>query len=64
MIETGSIPGIARDLSRLHNIQTRSDSHPVSYQICIGDFSPEIKRPERESGYAPPSRGERSGMVS
>jgi hypothetical protein len=50
----GSIPSRAGDLSLLHNIQTRSGAHPVSY---IMRFSL-VNQYDRESDLSSPSSAE------
>jgi hypothetical protein len=38
-----------------HRVQTGSGSHPASYLMGTGSFSPALKWPEREADHSPPS---------
>jgi hypothetical protein len=58
----GLIPGMLKDFSLLHSVQTGSEAHPMS----IGAFSPAVKWPGCEADHSPPSSAEikNGGAVS
>jgi hypothetical protein len=49
---------MARDFSLLHNVQTGSGTHQVTYPMGIGGFLLEVKLPRREADHSPPSSAE------
>jgi hypothetical protein len=51
-------PAEATDCSLLHSIQTGSRAHPASYPMGVGNFSPGVKRPDRDTNHSPPSSAE------
>jgi hypothetical protein len=53
----GLIPGRARDFSLFHSVQTGSGTHPVSYPVGTGGFSPwGVKWVGHEEDHSSPTR--------
>jgi hypothetical protein len=56
------LPVGERDFSLLHSVQTGSGTHLTSFTMRIADFSPGVKRPEREAEHSPPCSAESKMM--
>jgi hypothetical protein len=46
------------DSSLLYVVQTGSGAYPVPYPMDIGSLTPEINRPQSETGHSSPSTAE------
>jgi hypothetical protein len=42
----------------LHVVQNGSGTHPASYPMGTGGFSPEVKQMDREADHSPPTSAE------
>jgi hypothetical protein len=58
-----SIPGMGKRFFSLHNVQTDSGAHPVSYTMGTRAVSPQVKRQVKNGEATPPLLHTSHGMV-